>query len=839
MHSRRLWILPFLIICGLLGCTAKHEPAPQQQPPAGSYFKTHWQDESQFIVEATLTDIAEMAYYAKNHKLPDPAALWVDAKEQGGAFRAPVYQVEVSFEKNKPTVKFELPVNEAIWSPNVYADATTRMFNVLNLPTIGSYTETDDGSVMSELVDAKATTLEEQNKLVSEKLQQDFSNPTAHEQAALVAVNFAGRESSGDFHDIRLPLTRVTAHLAVASVLAGVRERTPSGILAEALLNVCIGNATPAIQKVHGLRESDKTQAIWIRTVDALASYDYRPLEKLKDPTMLEHIAWYAAYAGSVDVNSAWEKLKAQDFQYPDFCRVANNSIYSVQVGHALLQYSLPLEFKEIDEVYKAARGQKLTKANYIQALNEMPESCFGTDKNGKPVVRVIGWGQWAMFFQRQLCHAVQQNYNFLRYKYGDRDEATKFSAGAMNQFAGLRLFPFMARFICEDEPAYKKSVDDGFAVTVATPHLVSAQAWNYICWPVKFAPQYSPNPNPHVNEWHKHNPPPGTVYNLYPRLWHPSLTSRPDAVSVFEQLHQLNPYSGSVSAELVKRKYKNKASYEELEQIYSAVLDYAPETIRRCATATANDPVRWEKLMVKAAALQPRFYGNLSRYFETRDETKAAEYGEKFFELDPDKVGVANESEWLMYYNLRKGNKKRAQEIAEFCGDVYSARGLSTLAGFYETTSNYTKAFETYVAREERYNEWGDVIFFIKRYQKATGDTSYDGEIKKRFNKLFPKGMEKVSLKDFTNPPTDGVLINQDNDLLRAAGLSKGDVIVATYGIRMHWLVQYFYIRDTKSTPLDMIVWKKDHYESVQADPPNHLFGADFRNYFVRGGQE
>ncbi|MGZ4965418.1 MAG: hypothetical protein ACXWC8_22920, partial [Limisphaerales bacterium] len=614
---------------------------------------------------------------------------------------------------------------------------------------------------------------------------------------------------------------------------------TPSGILSEALLDANMGNATAAIQKVRGLHDSDKTQAIWIRTVDASASCDYRPLEKIKDQTTLERTAWFGACAGAIDINNAWEKLKPDDLQFPDFCRLANSYSYSVQVGHQLLQHSLPLEFKEIDDIAKAARGQKLTEANYIQALNEMPERCFGTDKSGKPIVRVIGWGQWAMFFQRHLCHAVQQNYNFLRYKYGDRDEATKFSANAMKQFAGLRLFPFMARFICEDEAAYKKSVDDGFAATVATPHLVSAQAWNYICWPVKFAPQYSPNPNPHVNEWHKHNPPPGTVYDLYPRLWHPSLTGRRDDVAIFEQLHQLNPYSGSVSAELVKRKYKDKATYEQLEQIYSAVLDYTPETIRRCATATENDPVRWEKLMVKAAALQPRFYGNLCRYFETRDEAKAAEYGEKFFELDPDKVGVSNGSEWLMYYNLRKGNKQRAREIAEFCGNVYSARGLNTLAGFYETTSNYTKAFETYVAREERYNEWGDVIWFVKRYQKATGDNAYDGEIKKRLNKMFPKGIEKVTLKDFKNPPTDGVLINQENDLVRAAGLSKGDIIVATYGMRMHWLVQYLYARDTQSSPIEMIVWKKDHYETVQADPPNHKFGADFRDYIVKDGQQ
>lgn len=241
---------------------------------------------------------------------------------------------------------------------------------------------------------------------------------------------------------------------------------------------------------------------------------------------------------------------------------------------------------------------------------------------------------------------------------------------------------------------------------------------------------------------------------------------------------------------------------------------------------------------MLKAAALEPVYYGNLSRYFETRDEAKAAAYGEKSFELDPDKVRVSSNSEWLMRYYLRTGKKKRAQEIAEFCGDVYSARGLSTLAEFYETTSNYAKAFQTYVAREERYEEWGDVIWFIKRYQKATGESTYDGEIKKRLDKIFPRGIEKVTMKDFQGPPTDGVLINQDNDLLRVAGLSKGDIIVATYGMRMHWLIQYIYARDTSPMALDLIVWKKDHYEKVQADPPHHLFGADFRDYVVNKRQ-
>ena len=62
------------------------------------------------------------------------------------------------------------------------------------------------------------------------------------------------------------------------------------------------------------------------------------------------------------------------------------------------------------------------------------------------------------------------------------------------------RLYPFVRRFNCTDVEAYHKSVDDGFKVTVDTPHLVPAECWNNLCYHVSFAPLYSPNPNPHIN---------------------------------------------------------------------------------------------------------------------------------------------------------------------------------------------------------------------------------------------------------------------------------------------------------------------------------------------------
>ena len=78
-------------------------------------------------------------------------------------------------------------------------------------------------------------------------------------------------------------------------------------------------------------------------------------------------------------------------------------------------------------------------------------------------------------------------------------DEAKEFAAKCEREFGGLWLYPFVRRFNCTDIKTYHKSVDDGFKLTVATPQLVPAECWNYLCYRVSFAPWYKPNPNPHV----------------------------------------------------------------------------------------------------------------------------------------------------------------------------------------------------------------------------------------------------------------------------------------------------------------------------------------------------
>jgi len=147
-------------IVALSGC--KQENSTGGSP---SYFKTHFQDESQFIVETVLADLAEMTYFAKTASLPDSKVFSVQAREMpGSAFRAPVYDVEIVLQPNQAPVKAESSVSGPIWSPEVYSQIVGQLFERLGLNQHrGATPGTDDLAMMLALQDASAGTIEKEN----------------------------------------------------------------------------------------------------------------------------------------------------------------------------------------------------------------------------------------------------------------------------------------------------------------------------------------------------------------------------------------------------------------------------------------------------------------------------------------------------------------------------------------------------------------------------------------------------------------------------------------------------------------------------------------------------
>ncbi len=105
-----------LILLLLLGFHPKSKLEAQAVTSAGSHFKTHFQDESQFIVESILTDIVEMAAYAKSNQFPADISV-VAIERKGSLFRMPTYDVDVVIGKSR-ALQIELQVKQPIWSPD-------------------------------------------------------------------------------------------------------------------------------------------------------------------------------------------------------------------------------------------------------------------------------------------------------------------------------------------------------------------------------------------------------------------------------------------------------------------------------------------------------------------------------------------------------------------------------------------------------------------------------------------------------------------------------------------------------------------------------------------------
>ena len=799
-------------------------------PQSDGYFKTQFSDETQFIVEAIVTDLTEQVYYAKNHQLPDASSFSVHAVEKGDSdFDQPSYDLVITLKSGHP-LQVPFKVEGAIWSPEVYKDVVTTLAKEIGLEA--GIRGKGIAQLADALTDGTAVTIESQNRVVSSALGSNFDDPALHEDAALVLAAFTLREHSGKFFEIRSPLCRITAHLAMAQFLGNGQPMGTDGQLADAMLTGLMNNETDALKKLDAIKSSDPAVQKWVRALRAFNTGDYRPLAGLNNLAGIERLAWFHAYGRSVHWNGAWDKLTEDEKRIADFPRMVNEGSYSVQTGHELLEYSIPDEWREVAMIYSISQGAKLSKANVVAALNQTPERCFATDS--KTAVRVIGWGQWAMFFQRHLGLALTQNYYFLHDAWGVPDEAKEFSENCDRDFDGLRFYPFIRRFNCADVNSFHRAVEDGLALTVQTPHLIPAECWNYLCWGTSFSDRYLPNPNPHVNEWHKHNPPPGTAYDMKARLYHPSLTGRADAAARIDHLQERAPYDDVIAYYIVHDEDHDKPTYEQAQKLYGVRLDYTPDASLMVARTVDNDPAQFERLMSNAAAIYPRYNFTLATYFDRHHlMDKAMGYYEKGYALDTDRVSTSFYAGKLINYYLGKGETNEAESVADEAGEVYSYVGLQAKADFLEAIGRYDEAFEWYAKIEERYQDSAPVIAFCLRYRSKTNDPKFDAELEKRKSALFPQGIEKVTLKDFQSAPVDGVLVAEENNLVRQAGMKQGDVIVAINGTRVHNFQQYAAAREWDAEPmLSLIVWHGGKFISVVAAPPGHKFGVAFTDF-------
>lgn len=172
-----LCCLAALLALGIVsGCKRSH-PA---SGGASGYFHTHFQDESQFIVETIVSDLAEQIYYAKFHRLPEPEDFSVSASETADSTGTmPVYDVRIDLDGKHQGLATKLKIGGPIWSPEVYDDLAAQLARSVGL-TPGAAEGMEDTALLGKLTDGLATTIEGANESISRQLDTDFANPSLH-----------------------------------------------------------------------------------------------------------------------------------------------------------------------------------------------------------------------------------------------------------------------------------------------------------------------------------------------------------------------------------------------------------------------------------------------------------------------------------------------------------------------------------------------------------------------------------------------------------------------------------------------------------------------------------
>jgi tetratricopeptide (TPR) repeat protein len=807
------------------------------QAAGSAYFKTTFQDESQFVVENIVTDIAEMVYFARNHRLPDQKHFSVRAQESGGTPDSPAYNVIVQLGASS-AVHTAVTVSGPIWSEEVYSKLTAAIAREAGLESPSS-SQTNDTTMLAYLTDGLAATIEKQNLELSDDLQKDFLNPALHQQAAALLGVFALRENSGQFHDIRLALCRMTAHLALARFLAGQHPPDLNGELANCMLLTLMNNQVAALDQLKKVDTKDRVAATWARVLQAYASRDFRGLTSAEGAPTVERIAWFWAYSSVNSRNVAWDKAGDEVARIPDYSRIAAAMGYSVQMGNVMLQTWLPLEYDEVAKVYQLSHGPELEKKQVVAALNEAPERCFRPDGKDAPQISVIGWGLWALQLQHHLCQAIATDFTSLQRKLGVPEDARQFAEKCEGEFGGLRFYAFVRRLVCADAASYRKSVDEGWAFWTEFPHLTPIKWPDYLCGKVSFAPLYLGGiPNPHCNEWTSHNPLPGTAYDADARLDFPSFTGgfgsggREQVLKV----HALAPYDIEICRYIGRTYYKSNWTYEAAMSTFGPLQPYSAVAGACIADSLVGKPEEYEKTMEHVAELDPAYNYNLGDYRWRRGKTnEAVKVYEKAVENDSDALHAANYAALLINHYLATGDKEKARATADLAGEVYSYRGLDAKAGYFEKTGDLPHALEWFDKIEERYGKSTESLSFCSRHAMPTGDAALDKEIATRLKNWFDK-QKQVKLADFQTPPTNVVVLLQQakNDSRNNTGLEKGDVLVAVRGIRVHSFEQLAIARDLDPAPdVKVIVWRNGSYRECNVTlSDGHRMGFQLGEY-------
>jgi tetratricopeptide (TPR) repeat protein len=269
-----------------------------------------------------------------------------------------------------------------------------------------------------------------------------------------------------------------------------------------------------------------------------------------------------------------------------------------------------------------------------------------------------------------------------------------------------------------------------------------------------------------------------------------------------------------------------NEATIESVTSLYGPLVEYDVYIMGLLAWTQRTDVATARRLYDRIAALVPDEYLRLGDYLvDAGLEDEAAAAYEKGIAKAGDRVGVSNNVQWLVGYYCDRSRIDRAREVAQMAADVGSGAGLRAMGYVFERVGRYGDAHDWYQKIVERYGEAHRERLddFYIRYAHRVGDGRFGGEAAAALAKVFPAGLQRVSLAELDGPPRlrDAVhAVKVSGDSLRDTrlGLLKDDVVVAFNGYRVQNARQYRVLWSFDDRPeATVIVWRQGRYVEVK----------------------
>jgi tetratricopeptide (TPR) repeat protein len=292
------------------------------------------------------------------------------------------------------------------------------------------------------------------------------------------------------------------------------------------------------------------------------------------------------------------------------------------------------------------------------------------------------------------------------------------------------------------------------------------------------------------------------------------------DQSAAFRALRELAPHDRRIVS---LADPGDEASPEATAALYGPLAEYDLTVLRKLAWSHRQDPSAAVPLYEKAVQMDPGGYLPLGSYLadQYRDEEAAAAY-EKAIAKARDRVAVSHYALWLVGHYCDMGRLPRAREVAQMAADTGSAPGLEAMGYFAERMGRPAEAEAWYQKVAERYGDRRPLDQFYMRYAHRFPDGRFNTEARSALAALFPAGLERVSLVDFTEPPKpgEGVRVTGRSQRSTRFGLRKDDIVVALNGYRVGNDEQYATLWTFDDGPAaTVIVWRDARYVEIKGE--------------------